>query len=234
MMRLVSKWVLALSFCLAAQAFVSSARADQVFLLSDLISGTDVTIGDKVFSDFSFASAALDSQGNLIAGANPSLIFATFEDPVNGTYNVLFHSASQFSVGATVAEQDSILSFTASTTNGLPLITGVDLSMGGKQGNGTIDIIEGVSFNGPPPGITSLSVGDSAGRLFDETGITPSSSVFVNKNIAIIGGTSDVTKFTDFNQSFQQSTPEPASCVLMGVGVLFVAAAWGRKSGNAV
>jgi hypothetical protein len=235
MKQFFAKRALLASLFVMALGFGSAVRADQTYLLSQLLgsSGVDVTIGDKIFSDFSFTSNAIDANGNLIAGADPTKVFVTFKDPVNGTYNVLFHSASQFVAQNGGGEQDSVLSFFVSTTSGLPLIDGVDLGRGGVTGGGSVDIIEAVAYNGPPAGSTTISVHGPGGNLTDFATITPSSTVFVTKDIAVIGAATGtgITKITDFSQSFHQlSVPEPASCVLLGVGLLMGAAAWRRRS----
>ena len=179
----VKKWGLVLSLCVLAQGLAASAKADVTFTLAQLLgpNGVDVTIGDKIFYDFDFTSVAFDVNGNLIAGADPTKIGVTFKDPVNGVYNVVVQSASQFvAQNGGSGEQDSKLSFFVSTTSGQPLITGVDLERGGVSGGGTLDIIEAVAFNGPPPGATTLHVFGPGGPLTDFANITPSSTLFVS------------------------------------------------------
>jgi hypothetical protein len=222
--------------------FASSARADQTYLLSQLLgpSGVDVSIGDKSFYDFSFSTTATDKNGASIAGANASRIFVTFKDPTpDGVYDVQFHSASQFTAqngGAGLGQLKMKLSFFVSVTAPNWKIDGIDLSRGGVTGGGLLNINETVAYSGPPGGETYLSV-SSPGKLVDVGSITPSKYLYVSKGIVLAGNSRGTgsTKFTDFGQSFHQvkvAVPEPASCVLLGVGLLAGGLAWRRK-GNA-
>lgn len=238
MKHLVKKWALGLSLCVLALGLGASAKADFVTTLDTLLQpNASVSIGDKIFADFDFTAVEFDAAGApVIPAVNPALIAVTFKDPTPaGVYNVLFQSNQFNAQNGGIGFLDMKLDFTVETASGLPLITGVDLERGFVAGGGTLDIIESVDFNGPPPGSTGLHVWQDAnggGPVTDFKAITPSSKVWVSKDILLQGDPngSGISQFTDFTQSFhQQAIPEPASCVLMGVGLIVGAVAWRRR-----
>ena len=136
--------------CLAAvaSAVVSSVDASPVSLAS-LVNGGSITIGDKTFSDFGFASAQFQ--------VSDAFVDATVDS--RGVYHLTFTGPF---ISYNSAPSDLSLKYSVATTSGLPLIIGIDqsfeLTTGGAGGFVLIgETVRRDSFMGPTVAQSSLA-----------------------------------------------------------------------------
>jgi hypothetical protein len=196
---------------------------------ASLIGSGEISIGDKVFGDFSFQSAQFDaSSATVEATVGPSgVYYLTFRGPFVST-------------GAPV---DININYSVRTSSGLPLITAIDqafeLSSAGTGGFVLVgETVRKDSFTGPAVAQSSLAhvtgflnddVDPDAEPLTgDQLSVNPAQAkVFVTKDIFFVGLPGGLIGPTAIIQSFHQvQVPEGGltvglmGLVLAGVGVL--------------
>jgi hypothetical protein len=224
---IMKKWIQLASVTAVASAVVTSLNAAPVSL-SSLVDGGSITIGDKIFADFGFASAQF------------RVTDASVEAKIDGrgVYHLLF-TGPFLSVGSTPS--DVSLRYSVATTTGLPLIMGIDqsfqLSSSGTGGFVLIgETVRSDSFVGPAVAQSSLTYVAGSPDLNDFedpiseplTGdqliINPTlSKVYVTKDVFMMGLPGGTVGPTVLNQSFHQiptNVPEAGStAALLGVGL---------------
>lgn len=136
--------------CLAAvaSAVVSSLDASPVSMAS-LVNGGSITIGDKIFADFGFASAQFQ--------VSDATVEATVDS--HGVYHLIFTGPF---ISHNSTPSDLSLKYSVATTSGLPLIIGIDqsfdLTTGGTGGFVLIgETVRSDSFQGPAVAQSSLA-----------------------------------------------------------------------------
>lgn len=191
--------------------------------LSSLLSGGEIAIGDKIFGDFRFQSAAIDaSVANVEASIGPSgVYYLTFSGPF---------------LSSGVATDISIF-YSVRTASGQPLITAIDqafeLSSSGRGGFILIgETVRKDSFSGPAVAQSSLvhvtgflddlSDPDAEPVTGDQLLVNPAQAkLYVTKDIFFSALPGGVIGPTAVIQSFHQVTlPDGGLTVgLLGLGL---------------
>ncbi len=211
----------------AASAIFAAANMANAttYNLGDLISsGDSITIGDKIFDDFGFASAAFN--------ANDATVTPTVE---SGVYYLTFQGPWVVANGALA---DIALQYTVATTSGAPLINMIDqsyvLSAGGTAGFILIgETVRTGSFSGPVtaqssldfiPGVSADLEDPAAEPLTgDDLMVDPTEAkVYVTKDIFFGSNPRGIIGPTTIRQSIHQvSVPDGGATVALLGGVLF-------------
>lgn len=190
--------------------------------LADYIAAGSCNIGDKIFDQFGYTSAAGGGASAILASGitvdtvGPLGSGAAFLDPNIGLRFVTAWAAGpgQF--------QDSNISFRVTSTGAL--IEDAALVQAGSSAIGTgIAAVSENLFTDSTLGtlVASLSTFHTSTlvQLTDHVYFTPRSSIFVVKDILVNGGASGVATISLVQNTFSQ-VPEPASLVLLGAGLL--------------
>jgi hypothetical protein len=190
-----------------------------------------ITLGDKIFADFSFRSASLS--------ANDATVDVTSDS--NGTYYLTIQGPF-VSIGGN-DPKDINFNYTVATTSGAALITAIDqsfvLSAGGTGGYILIgETVRSGSFTGPS--VAQSSVGHVSGNgntpaindledpvaeplTGDQLVINPTlSKVYVTKDIFFSAFAGGLVGPTTIVQSIHQTTQAPeggATVALLGVAL---------------
>lgn len=213
---------------LAVSAAAAVANAAPVNLGDVIGRGASITLGDKIFADFAFASAHFD--------ASQATVDVTKDS--SGTYYLTIQGPF-VSIGAGNA-RDIAFSYTVATTTGQPLISSIDqafvLSAGGQGGFVLIgETVRSGSYSGPT--VAQSTVGHTSGNpaisdledpvaeplTGDQLVINPGlAKVYVTKDIFFSANDGGIVGPTTIIQSFHQSTQVPEGGVtvaLLGVAL---------------
>jgi len=211
------------------------ARADIVDpSLADLIStGGSITVGDKVFSQFSYT-------GNSTAPTSANLFVGPI--PPNGT-DAFGNFGLQFAGGAsspvTGGTTDFTIGYTVTNLGTTPLITDVhltsNLSIAGTPQTGAGGtIVE--TINAANVGVVAQinnSVTATSSSLDSQASFNPAGpyqSLRVTKDVQLVGTDVAFANVSFIDQSFSQVVPEPSSLLLMGLGGLgLMGYSWRRR-----
>lgn len=197
--------------------------------LQDLFDGTDIIVGDKLFSEWHIvneASTSLIFPDYSLVEVNPLI-----DQPLNP--GLEFITNGQFSV-SDLDFLDIYFGFTVSSLgpqfikdNSLE-ITGYDFF---NSTGGLITIEETVTdVLGVELAFKKVEVDNLSGvyNLYDWAEFKPGNMINVEKNILVFGDeVGDVVRLDSFTQRFSQ-TPEPCTIILFGIGLIAFAGA-GRK-----
>jgi hypothetical protein len=191
-----------------------TARAYSLAELMNMPGG--LTVGDKLFSDFTFLDAT--KNGN---PPDPSSIMVEGVQ-VNGDYGLRFVSGWS-AVGTQIVDTGITFKVTA-----LDQIIGNTLMMtlGTGAGTGGASIVENAFADaqlGTPAGPTLyVTSSDFFSRLTQSGSFSqPLNIVWISKDIVVNGGGVGTATISEFFQTFQQ-IPEPATVALLAVGCGFL------------
>jgi hypothetical protein len=204
-------------------ALLVPQRAEAVVITSllDLLSpGASLTIGDKVFDQFTFESIVFGGASPV----NPALVSLIGSEVDPFRVRIDFESG-EFVSGA-AQDQMTILTFRVRTTRDLITDNHLEL-LAAAVGNGVILITEQVTDAAGRPLGGALVYLSASSIPTDDNEFAPQTEVFVRTDIRLIGNAS----LTAFRQDFTEvAVPEPSSLVLMGLGSLVLGGrAWRRK-----
>jgi hypothetical protein len=195
-------------------------------------SGFSCGIDDKTFSNFQYSGTS-NPPGYGVPAAGITVT------PITTAGNAGFQfSADWFaSTSSGILEQNSLIQYTGNVNqNGNP-ITELSLSIGGVNWTGTGAVLVnetaclGAVFPACSGGqILTLSVFDSSvgSKLFDSAGFAGVSEIDIQEEITVQAGTNGSARLSLVTNQFSE-TPEPASLVLFGSGVLGLGALLRRR-----
>jgi hypothetical protein len=227
---MIRRKLIAVVAATAMVAMIQTAQASSTDTLADLASGKALTIGDKIFTNFSFNASGLSV-------FDASLITVTVSYDSAGVYYLTYDGTMSYS-GANLTTADLALNYTVIATSGL--ISLVDQKYTGSGVNGILSVDETVTSSS----ITASSHVDTGFGLNgsfvigQDTLITidpAQSSLVVNKDIVFgvydLTGASASGTVTVYEvlQSFHQ-VPEPSTVALLLLGA---GALWLRKKHTA-
>jgi hypothetical protein len=194
-------------------AGVASAQNRTTDTLADLVTnhGT-LSLGDKVFSGFTFQESGLTS-------FDPSNIQVTLSI-VGGTYFLTWDGNMSLASNSGPVTADLLLGYSVTATGGL--IDTIDASFtGSAQPSGAFIAVDETArdANGNIVGTTHLD----AQHHSDSFPINPPQATLrVTKDVgfAISNPNGGFVSISEISQSFHQTVPEPATTMLVGSGLL--------------
>jgi hypothetical protein len=211
--RLIHRF-LATAAAVVLLAGVASAQTQTTDTLADLVTnhGT-LSLGDKVFSDFTFQESGLTS-------FDPSNIQVTLSI-VGGTYFLTWDGNMSLTSSSGPVTADLVLGYSVTATGGL--IDSIDASFTGSAQpfTGAFLAVDETArnANGNVVGSTHL---DAQHRSDSFPIAPPQAFLRVTKDVgfAISNPNGGFVSISEIGQSFHQAIPEPATTMLFGSGLL--------------
>jgi len=224
---------------------VAPCPTTETDLSTYLASGFSCQVGDKIFSNFSYADS---SQGGALAIGGSSVGVETMGS-LTGTDPAQVSSANiglQFSAGWTALagqESDSAIGFTVTIVNGSNMLiedTGLAQTSGVLGNSSFASVAEKACTATPPatctPGTISIMTfddGTSDSQAVNDVTFSPSGSITVSKDINVTdSGTSGHADISLVSDTFSQTAvPEPMTMLLVGAALCSIAVIR-RRSGK--
>lgn len=229
------------TFLIAALVLLGlGAQPARAELLSDLIaSGGTIQVGDKLFSDFGYASASPDAPG--ADGIDVIPIPPGGTDPF-GNFGIRFNLAGFDTPGG--GPTDFVITFSVEATSPRFLITDAVLSSNlaiagtppadefpfgqivetiSAEDVGIVGVLDNfVTKTSSTPGLQDITTFDPPGAF---------QKLFVTKDVLLNSTDDGIVTLSVIDQSFSQTViPEPSSIIMGGMGVLFgIGCAWRRR-----
>jgi hypothetical protein len=224
-----------LSFIVLALAAVLASESNaSAVLLSDLLSGGDITVGPLRFYNFGGYSSEKTPSGSGINPANISVV--PDPSPPAGELGLLFHTPT---MAVTPGQTLDTRFFFDVEYVGEGLITDNSLRFTASQVNdGMAYVIETVTDPDDEDNETAtlatkmVIVSSDFNQVVDHRDFTRGSQIIhIEKDVALFGGEAGAAAISDFSQTFSfegSHVPEPSTWALFGLGLVGLTG-WGWR-----
>ena len=210
---------------LVAAMLLTAQTASATTIQDILDGGGSLTVGNLMFSDFQVDSTAMN------APAIDASLIQINSSTAGGQVTLDFASGGWLAtaLGGNVALTDSHIRFQVTAINGY-VVDGVGLAATSwnTQGDGQASIIENIYPGTDPsnPELGSMTVARNSGGIQNNQGclFAPGQTqLWIEKNVTLVAmdgpGMLDMAQIGGFTQTFE-TTPEPGTCLLLGLGGL--------------
>lgn len=208
-----------LTIAVAAPVFGAACVTGTVASYQALNGSGGCTIGDKIFSNFSFAASA--GGGSSVLAASSITVTPVTNGGTSGTeiglqFNSLWSAGSNSFSDTTITFEVQVIGGGGFMIDDASTVQ----SSSGFTGTGQASVTEGIC--GPAPCTntsTSTTTIKEQGttQLSDHITFTPTGSIMAVKDIGVQGGTNGTATISQVTDTFSQtSVPEPASVFLLG------------------
>ncbi len=215
--------ILAALLVIGPAAFASPTTCPNAQLNTYLAPSFSCSLGNLLFSNFGYTATATAPFVGIPAtnvNVTPQTTPADEGFQFNGAFGVTSNNGASFS-------QNSIITFTVSTLNGLATIDDLGLFFNGAAGGtGSTSVNEQFCLNGAiatcPNVLQSLKVSNPPPAFTNSTFFAPVSTIGISKSINVTSGTNGTAVVSQVVNLYSQTSPvpEPVSYVMLGSGLL--------------
>lgn len=214
--------ILAVIASAAPSVMASSTTCGSTTLDQYLTPNFSCISGNLMFSDFQYSPSGSPAGISIPSDS----IHVT---PLTTTGDEGFQFAAGWDVGTqpngSTAIQDSVISFTVSTVNGLASLEDLTLNFNGSySGTGLSSVTEQYCLDGTlqdcaPGNGSQLKVTNPPMTFHDMANFGGVTSISVSKDISVASGVGGTASISQVVNTFSQ-VPEPGSYLLLGTGML--------------